>query len=164
MTLLTSRIWQNPNIFTPKYDFKIISNVIWSIESNIHAPVLLNSLNLLPKRDKCLTSLTFYLFSSTRLINSIKHEQSCKILSVDAKITFNNHFSWRKAGFHTPVHNKKNIVYWTKNTIVCWNVWKGKMSEGTFSLWKVLETFNDSSGTNLHLSIKFRKRIYCVWL
>ena len=29
---------------------------------------------------KCLASLTFYLFSPTCLINSIKHEHSCKIL------------------------------------------------------------------------------------
>ena len=28
MTLLMSNIWQNPNVFTPKYDFKIILNVI----------------------------------------------------------------------------------------------------------------------------------------
>ena len=31
------------------------------------------------KEIKCSTSLAFYLFSSTRLINSIKHEHSCKI-------------------------------------------------------------------------------------
>ena len=31
------------------------------------------------KEIKCSTSLTFYLFSPTRLINSIKHEHSCKI-------------------------------------------------------------------------------------
>ena len=29
-------------------------NVMWSIETNIHAPVLLNLLNLLRKRDKML--------------------------------------------------------------------------------------------------------------
>ena len=34
------------------------------------------------KEIKCLASLTIYLFSSTRLINSIKHEHSCKILYV----------------------------------------------------------------------------------
>ena len=32
------------------------------------------------KEIKCSASLTFYLFSPTRLINSIKHEHSCKIL------------------------------------------------------------------------------------
>ena len=32
------------------------------------------------KRDKSSTSLAFYIFSSTRLIKSIKHEHSCKIL------------------------------------------------------------------------------------
>ena len=40
----------------------------------------MNLLNSLRKRDKCSTSLAFYLFSPTRLINSIKHEHSCKIL------------------------------------------------------------------------------------
>ena len=29
-----------------------------------------------------MASLTFYLFSSTRLINSIKHDYSCKILYI----------------------------------------------------------------------------------
>ena len=43
------------------------------IESSIRAPVLLNSLNSLRRIDKCLATL----FSSTRLINSIKHEHSC---------------------------------------------------------------------------------------
>ena len=33
------------------------------------------------------TSLAFYLFSSTHLINSIKHEHSCNILYVDSPIT-----------------------------------------------------------------------------
>ena len=32
------------------------------------------------KEIKCSASLAFYLFSPTRLINSIKHEHSCKIL------------------------------------------------------------------------------------
>ena len=31
---------------------------------------------------KCSASLAFYLFSPTRLINSIKHEHSCKVLFV----------------------------------------------------------------------------------
>ena len=34
------------------------------------------------KEIKCSASLAFYLFSPTRLINSIKHEHSCKILYV----------------------------------------------------------------------------------
>ena len=34
------------------------------------------------KEIKCSASLAFYLFSSTRLINSIKHEHSCKILYI----------------------------------------------------------------------------------
>ena len=45
-------------------------------KSNIRAPVLLNLLNSLRKRDKMLDKPSIYLFSSTRLINSIKHEHS----------------------------------------------------------------------------------------
>ena len=75
MTLLTSCIWQNHNVFKTKYDFKIIL-----MSSNIRAPVhvLLNLLNS--------ASLIFYFFSSTHLINSIKHEHSCKILYFSLKI------------------------------------------------------------------------------
>ena len=43
------------------------------IESNIRAPVLLNLLNSLQKTIKCSQSLAFHHFSSTRLINSLKH-------------------------------------------------------------------------------------------
>ena len=51
------------------------------LESKICAPVLLNLLKLVAKKEiKCSASLTFYLFSPTCLINSIKHEHSCKIL------------------------------------------------------------------------------------
>ena len=53
------------------------------IKSNFCGPVLLNLLNSLRKSDKMLGKpLTFYGFSSTRLINSIKHEHSCKILYI----------------------------------------------------------------------------------
>ena len=45
---------------------------------------ILNLFNFLQKAIKCSASLTFYGFSSTRLINSIKHEQSCKILIFNA--------------------------------------------------------------------------------
>ena len=54
----------------------------YDIESNIRAPVLLNLLNSLQKEIKCSASLAFYLFSPTRLINSVKHEHSCKVLYV----------------------------------------------------------------------------------
>ena len=37
-------------------------------------------ITLVAKVIKCLTSLIFYLFSTTCLINSIKHEHLCKIL------------------------------------------------------------------------------------
>ena len=43
-------------------------------------PVLLTLLNSSEKAIKCLASLTFYLFTSTSLINSIIHEYTCKIL------------------------------------------------------------------------------------
>ena len=52
------------------------------IKSHSRAPVLLNLLNSLRKIDKMLDKSCFcikYLFS-TRLINSTKHEHSCKIL------------------------------------------------------------------------------------
>ena len=35
------------------------------------------------KRDKCLASLAFDLFSSTCLINSIIHDHSCKIFNIE---------------------------------------------------------------------------------
>ena len=52
------------------------------IESKIHALVLLNSLNSLRKEVKCSASIAFDLFSPTHSINSIKHENSCKIFYV----------------------------------------------------------------------------------
>ena len=36
---------------------------MWYVESNIRAPVLLNLLNSLRKKDKMLDKLSFYLFS-----------------------------------------------------------------------------------------------------
>ena len=44
-------------------------NAIWLIESNAHAHVLLNLLNLLQKMIKRCASLAFYHFSPIRLIN-----------------------------------------------------------------------------------------------
>ena len=52
------------------------------IESNICAHVLLNLLNLLRKRNKILGKPRILSLSPTSLINSIKHEHSCKILYV----------------------------------------------------------------------------------
>ena len=46
----------------------------------MHAPVLLNVLKLLRKRDKMLLKLPFCLFSRTCLINSIIHKHLCIIL------------------------------------------------------------------------------------
>ena len=73
--------------------FQRYLNVIRYIESNIRALVLLNSLNLLQKRDKRLGKPHIYLFSQTRLISSIKHEGSCKILYVTA-----DWFAWHTLG------------------------------------------------------------------
>ena len=39
-------------------------------------------IKLVAKKIKCSASLAFYLFSPSCLINSIKHEHSCKILYV----------------------------------------------------------------------------------
>ena len=52
--------------------------------SSISALVLLKLLSSLRKKDKmkCSASLAFYRFSLTRLINSIKHEHSCKIFYI----------------------------------------------------------------------------------
>ena len=50
------------------------------IESNIRAPVLLNLLNLLQKSDKMLDKPRIVSLFHNCLINSIKHENSCKIL------------------------------------------------------------------------------------
>ena len=69
--------------FTPEMRYQSNLN---DIESNIHALVLLNLLNSLRKRDKCSQSLAFYLFSSARLIHSISHEYSSKILYVYSQI------------------------------------------------------------------------------
>ena len=76
MTLLTSRIWQNPNIFRPKLRFQNKYYVICKKESYIHDLVLLNLLNSLRNRDKMLRKPKFYLVSPTRLIKSSTHVRS----------------------------------------------------------------------------------------
>ena len=55
-----------------------------SYESNILALVLLNLLNSLQKRDKMLDKRQILSLSPTRLIKSIKHEHSCKILYISS--------------------------------------------------------------------------------
>ena len=55
--------------------------------SNIRAYVLLNLINLLQKEMKYSASLTFYLLTLTCLINSLKHEHSCKILYLNGIFT-----------------------------------------------------------------------------
>ena len=75
--------WQNLDIFMSKMWYLCNFDVMWLIESNICAPVLLNLLNLLQKSLKQFGSKPHILsFSPTRLINSIKQEYSCKILYV----------------------------------------------------------------------------------
>ena len=56
-------------------------------------------LNSLRKRDKMAARLTFYRFSPTRLINSIKHEHSCKILYVlnSHMLEFLNHNAFTRS-------------------------------------------------------------------
>ena len=64
-----------------------------NIHDNIHASVLLNLLSLLPKSNQMRGILTFYRFSQTRLINSINHEHSCKVLNkAPLKICCRRHF------------------------------------------------------------------------
>ena len=46
--------WENPDVFTPKMWVLINFNVMWWIESSIHALVLLNLLNWLRKSNKIL--------------------------------------------------------------------------------------------------------------
>ena len=72
------------NRFTPK---NVITKNILKSESNIPAPVLLNLLNLLGKSVKMLGK--HFIFSSPIcLINSIKHEHSCKILYENGNQSF----------------------------------------------------------------------------
>ena len=58
-------------------------NVMRLIESNICAPEFIK---LITKKDKCSASLAFYLFPPPRLVKSIKHEHSCKILYISNDI------------------------------------------------------------------------------
>ena len=59
----------NLDVFTPKKRFL---SILMSCD-NIRDPVLLNLLNSLQNEIKCSASPALYLFSSTRLINSMKH-------------------------------------------------------------------------------------------
>ena len=73
------KIGENLDFFTPKMLFLSISISCDNIEYNTRAPVLLNFSNSLRKRDKILGKPRIYLFFLTHIINSIKHEHSCKI-------------------------------------------------------------------------------------
>ena len=63
--------WQNLSVFRQKHDLKRVIGSYNKKKSNIHDPVLLFFFIKL---------IAFYLFFPTRLINSMKHEHSCKIL------------------------------------------------------------------------------------
>ena len=58
-----------------------------STRENIRLIARAPLLNLLQKRDKMLSKPRIYLFSQTHLINSIKHEHSCKILYISMRWT-----------------------------------------------------------------------------
>ena len=62
-------------------------------ESDIRAPVLLNLLNLLQKRDKMLDISRILSLFLTCLINSIKHEHKCKILYMSNHLSFSYQFA-----------------------------------------------------------------------
>ena len=81
------------------------------MESNIHALVLLNLLNSLRKRDKMLGKPRILSFFPTRLINSIKHEHSCKILYLLDMIELNLHAP--ELIFHTPIPANKMELFGT---------------------------------------------------
>ena len=60
--------------------FQSILNVIWLIESNIRALVLLNLLNSLREKDKMLDKPCILFLSHNSLNKFNKNEHSCKIL------------------------------------------------------------------------------------
>ena len=64
------------------------------------------------KEIKCSASLAFYLFSPTRLINSIKHEHSCKILYIEhsiSKILYEGHVAYNAIVLNNcnPLHSER---------------------------------------------------------
>ena len=67
-------------VFMPKNVFLSNLNSMWWIESTIHDHVYWIHWNRCEIRIECLASLIFYLFSSTCLINSTKHEHSYKVI------------------------------------------------------------------------------------
>ena len=50
--IMLHKRWQNIDVFTHKMRFQVILMSYNKLETNIHAPVLLNLLNLLRKSDK----------------------------------------------------------------------------------------------------------------
>ena len=74
--------WHNYNSLQQKWDFKVILK--WYDKKNLTFVLLFYWIywNRCEKKIECSASLAFYLFSLTLLINSIKHEHSCKILYI----------------------------------------------------------------------------------
>ena len=77
-TLRTQR--QNFTVFTPEMRFQSICYMINIIQHSCSC--IIEFIKLVAKEIKCSASLAFYLFTPTRLINSIKNEHSYKILYV----------------------------------------------------------------------------------
>ena len=78
--------------FTPKKDFKIILMSYYKYNLTFVLQYYWIYLTHCVKEKKCSASLAFHLFSSTRLINSIKLEHSCKILYVSAQVNLSFEF------------------------------------------------------------------------
>ena len=73
--------WQKYNVFTPEMRFQSICHMIDRILHSCFCIIEFIKLGG-EKEIKCSASLAFYLFSSTRLKNSLKREHSCKILYI----------------------------------------------------------------------------------
>ena len=75
-TLVPRLVGTHWNLYLQHMLLKIRKRTIWKFTcSKSHVRCL-----VCEKGIKCSTSIAFYLFSPTRLINSIKYEHSCKIL------------------------------------------------------------------------------------
>ena len=72
--------WRNYNFLTPKKEISKVSQC-HMINRILHScPCIIEFIKLVAREIKCSVSLAFYLFSSTRLLNLIKHEHSCEII------------------------------------------------------------------------------------
>ena len=97
-------ILQNLEAFTSKMWFQNNFNVIWLIESNIHAPVFFDLLNLLQKSNKMLDKPRILsLFSN--LFNKLNNTWA---LMLDVSLKIENlalsHILWFFVSFFSAVH------------------------------------------------------------